>query len=335
MEYLVVSAAEDFWSYQAFTGAKQGISVADLISDNGTPSRLAATPNDHEALDQISTRCATGDSILVSVNRQAGDGALQVDKEIFQQLFKSLGLNACVLSLLHRSVFGLHQFTRQIENGDTVLDYCLKTDRVTILWLYNSTKAMTRGIMIPHQRREVRKKLYGNTKAIRWKDFFHDANREYRALEHGLGLLWLASVNLVQWLEVALDKEMSIVRQVEAISGHGPYQIKDEANKFADFTVVIKDQTGARDDLDVCSKQTGLSTAMLANVKRQCNYLRTMLQTLVHAKDRDGQPLFEVRDAVGVIEARLQAAEALAEYLSNRLEIQMSVVSNEPHQEQT
>lgn len=328
MNHLRNSASKDFWLNQKFTSTTQGITITDVISGDQATSIQSRTSDDDERLDHIKARCAAGDGILITIDRDASDGALQVDKAVFKKLFQTLGLDSCMLSLLRRSIFGLHQFIATDKDGSRTYNYYLQTDMVTILWLHNVSQATTRGIMIPYRRRELRKKLYGHTQIIRWMDFFATANQEYRALKNGHGLLWLASVNLMEWLEVALSREIDIVRQVEAITGHGPYSVTDEADLFATFTLIVSGQNVGRDKLDICSKQTGLSLVMLANARRQCAILRTMLSRLSCSEEISLGPIFKDRGAVQILEARLHAAEKLADYLSTRFETQMSVVSS-------
>jgi hypothetical protein len=325
MDVLRASAEEEFLRHQTFSKEAQDAKVFDINpQDKQFQLELKSVTGD-ELLIRLRSQLFPGRCLLVWIVQNPDENFLPFAETLFMELFEACHLDKCMLRLLRFPSFGFHQFSGRhgdaADSHHSINSYYVRTTRTTILWSFDPSTRTTRGIVIPRYPYQHRKKPYGSDIRLRWNEFATAIEKHYQVLDDGLGLLWLAVLNAKDWIEKSLDAAIRTIREVEAITDHGPY----------DIALAFVGEGKAKDETDIdrfvaCSKQMGLSAVVLADINRHCQFLHDMQQKLAAREEYFNQPPFRDPDAVDVVRAQLEMSKITTNYLSERVRNQMSVV---------
>jgi hypothetical protein len=255
--------------------------------------------------------------------QRSEQGTLLVDRDIFAACFESFGLETVFLYLLRRSQRGFYHFhnttTVSITRGPVDVFY-VHTQPYSLLWSYHHKDHSTHAIFIPTRAGNC----IGQSSQSIFRTFVEQLVLHKDHADNPYFLLFVCSVDTLQWLHLFLEQEQKVIRGVEARTGHSNWT------------------TGrgppAIEELSELSKSLGRSLTYLFNITRQCAIVNRMLSNISqstssaseHVPGSTSVPSTSIQhnmsEALALLQRELENAGDMNMYLQSRAKNQQSVV---------
>lgn len=275
---------------------------------------------------------------IVKFNRDI-DGTLAIDLKLFMDIFNNFKLDLYWLHLVRHSVYGFFSNRKQGAPDN----YYLNTISYTLLWSFDSSRKITKAIIIPRETNPENPNLVYN-------NFLRSIKYQTNLIDDWRFFILLCAAHIAQWIDHEVRVELNRVRDIESTTEYGGWVKSDEINSDEinhppDMNELIK-----------ISKDSGNILTSLANVANHASIAKSMVTDLSTPRQTSAQqgpanvaapnpinanatttpgvnvPLAnqslsdEMTDAVAILKGQVDAGVLQANYLQERAKIQHSVV---------
>jgi hypothetical protein len=248
---------------------------------------------------------------------------LQIKNTNFVALFKLFKLDAYMLYLLSRNVYGFYQFEHSEDyegaGEDGVDSYFLNTSLSTIMWAFHGTTKKTKALLLTKDNRGKR------NASERFQHFQEILRSVQDAFSSPRLLAVVACVEWIHFIHTTISKLIEDVRDAETKTGHGNWTTPGGINNVA------------LDDISECSRMIGKCLSTLSNQRRHLSIIESLCD-FVHQDrleersennpySRSQKAHTSLSPAAAQLRAQIKWAKETVAYLTERAHAQSSVVS--------
>ncbi|KAI0470122.1 hypothetical protein F4859DRAFT_119786 [Xylaria cf. heliscus] len=257
-----------------------------------------------------SNKDAVASLTLVSMGRDRDENIL-ITKETFTRVFRRFGIDSRFLQLVKTNRYGLHYDWEGIR-----CSYYIGTALYILMWSFDRTTRKTRAILL--SRDFISTEELGSLRRL--------IQLEVNRLHSPFLLAWVSLVHLSNWMDASTYYLLTSIRQLEELTGYGPYGRKKSSNE-----VPI-------DRLTQASKNIGYVQVNLANQLRHVT-IGTAISSHIAARaakladyavepyaQKCQEEFDEFNSTIPSLQRSLNDSSAYVYYLQERVRSQNTVV---------
>jgi hypothetical protein len=281
--------------------------------------------------EECSEENVTAKLQVVRVDHSLKSG-LHIDKRLFLELFTACHLDPCILDMVTHDTYtyGVHRFqTRHTGTGATGQhheSFYLSTTLGAVLWSFSSSTASARGVFIPREYNS------GYNRDEIFRDFVEILKLQKDLINHYWLLQFVHAIQLTARIDVVLQRELDIVREIERSTGHGYF-----GHAYPDLGAPSLDLQQVRQ----LSQRAGRSVGCLTNMVRNTMIAQELFDWAGLSVPLQGRSSADVtvdlyqaeqaREAAVLVRHRLVGQKLDAEVVLQRARNQLNIVSPECH----
>ncbi|KAJ2973093.1 hypothetical protein NUW58_g9028 [Xylaria curta] len=252
----------------------------------------------------------TASLTLVSMGRDRDENIL-MRKDVFMSIFRQFGIDSRFLQHVKTNRYGLHY-----DWEGTRVSYYIGTALYILVWSFDRTTRKTRAILL--SRDFISTQELGSLRRL--------LQLEVDRLHSPFLLAWVSLVHLSNWMDSSTYYLLTSIRQLEELTGYGPYGRKTSNN---DIPI---------DSLTQASKNIGYVQVNLANQLRHVT-IGTAISSHISSRAakltdyavepytmKCQQELDEFSSTIPSLQRSLNDSSAYVYYLQERVRSQNTVV---------
>ncbi|KAF2963943.1 hypothetical protein GQX73_g9621 [Xylaria multiplex] len=248
---------------------------------------------------------------LVSISRDRDENIL-ITKTVFMSVFRRFGIDPRFLQLVKTNRYGLHY-----DWEGPRVSYYIGTALYILMWSFDRETRKTRAILL--SRDFISTDELGSLRRL--------LQLEMNKLHSPFLLAWVSLVHLSNWMDSSTYYLLTTIRQLEELTGHGPYGKKKKADNeipIDGLSQASKDIGHVQVNLANQLRHVSIGTALASHISTREGNLRDYAVEPYVTKCQD--EFEEFNSTIPSLQRSLDDSSAYVYYLQERVRSQNRVV---------
>ncbi|KAI0200189.1 hypothetical protein F4808DRAFT_429969 [Astrocystis sublimbata] len=257
-----------------------------------------------------SNQDVTASLTLVSMNRDR-DENISITKGAFMALYKRFGIDLRFLQHVRTNRYGLHY-----DWEGTRCSYYVGTALYILMWSFDRSTRATKAILL--SRDFISAEELGSLRRL--------LQLEIKRLHSPFLLAWVSLVHLSNWMDASTYHLLTSIRQLEELTGYGPYGRKNTNNQVPidRLTQASKDIGHVQVNLANQQRHVTIGSAIAGHIATRGAKLTDYAVGVYVPKCRE--ELEEFNATIPSLQRSLNDSNAYVDYLQERVRSQNTVV---------